>query len=97
MSRKQIFNFDFMYDYCYYSYMDTINISLPPQLKTQANQLIDMGFYASFSDLVRTALRQTINQSQYDIWADIAKKEAKLGKIKPLKTKKDIDNFLKNF
>jgi len=97
MSRKQIFNFDFMYDYWYYSYIDTINISLPPQLKTQANQLIDMGFYASFSDLVRTALRQTINQSQYDIWVDIAKKEAKLGKIKPLKTKKDIDNLLKNF
>ncbi len=77
--------------------MNTINISLPEQLKMQANQLIDMGFYASFSDLVRTALRQTINQSQYDIWANQAKKEAKLGKIKPLSTKKDIDNFLKNF
>ncbi len=76
--------------------MNTINISLPQQLKTQADQLIDMGFYASFSDLVRTALRQTISQSQYDIWADIAKTEAKLGKIKPLKTKKDIDNFLEN-
>lgn len=97
MSRKHISSFDFMYDYCYYSYMNTINISLPEQLKMQANQLIDMGFYASFSDLVRTALRQTINQSQYDIWANQAKKEAKLGKIKPLSTKKDIDNFLKNF
>jgi len=77
--------------------MNTINISLPEQLKMQANQLIDMGFYASFSDLVRTALRQTINQSQYDIWANQAKKEAKSGKIKPLSSKKDIDNFLKNF
>ena len=30
-----------MYDYCYYSHMDTINISLPTQLKAQADALID--------------------------------------------------------
>ena len=40
--------------------MKTINISLPDKLKTQADNLIRAGYYASFSDLVRTALRETI-------------------------------------
>jgi len=42
--------------------MKTINISLPDKLKTQADNLIRAGYYASFSDLVRTALRETISK-----------------------------------
>lgn len=40
--------------------MKTINISLPDKLKTQADNLIRAGYYASFSDLVRTAIRQVM-------------------------------------
>jgi len=40
--------------------MKTINISLPDKLKTQADNLIRAGYYASFSDLVRTALRSVL-------------------------------------
>lgn len=40
--------------------MKTINISLPDKLKTQADNLIKAGYYASFSDLVRTAIRETM-------------------------------------
>ncbi len=47
-----------MYDYC----MKTINISLPDKLKSQADNLIKAGYYASFSDLVRTAIRETITK-----------------------------------
>jgi Arc/MetJ-type ribon-helix-helix transcriptional regulator len=42
--------------------MSTINISLPQKLKEQAEVLIGNGYYASFSDLVRTALREAINK-----------------------------------
>lgn len=42
--------------------MKTINISLPDKLKTQADNLIRAGYYASFSDLVRTALRQVMTK-----------------------------------
>lgn len=40
--------------------MKTINISLPDKLKTQADNLIRAGYYASFSDLVRTAIREVM-------------------------------------
>jgi len=42
--------------------MKTINISLPDKLKTQADNLIRAGYYASFSDLVRTAIRQVMTK-----------------------------------
>lgn len=37
--------------------MATINISLPDKLKAKADKFIRQGYYVSFSDLVRTALR----------------------------------------
>jgi Arc/MetJ-type ribon-helix-helix transcriptional regulator len=40
--------------------MKTINISLPDKLKSQADNLIKSGYYASFSDLVRTAMREVM-------------------------------------
>lgn len=40
--------------------MSTINISLPDKLKNVADQQIQAGYYVSFSDLVRTAIRQLL-------------------------------------
>jgi len=74
--------------------INTINISLPNQLKLQAESLINAGYYASFSDLTRTALRNIISNSQNDLWADEAENEMKSGKTKILNNQKDIDNYL---
>lgn len=74
--------------------INTINISLPNKLKLQAESLINNGYYASFSDLTRTALRNIISSSQNDLWADEAESEMKNGKTKILKNQKDIDNYL---
>jgi len=46
--------------------MSTINVSLPPKLKQEADNLIKAGHYASFSDLVRTALREEIKRVSRD-------------------------------
>ncbi len=76
-------------------HMDTINISLPSQLKSQAEALIKQGYFASFSDLVRTALRQVIVEDTYNKSAKEAEREYKQGKTKSLRTKKDIDEYVK--
>jgi Arc/MetJ-type ribon-helix-helix transcriptional regulator len=76
--------------------MKTINISLPEKLKSQAEDLIKNGYFASFSDLVRDSLRRSINLNKYDLWADEAKKELKSGKAKVLKSAKDIDEYMKD-
>lgn len=71
----------------------TINVSLPTQLKNQAQQLIDDGYYASFSDAVRTALRQLVNQAQLEQLSQTAKHEYQTGKTKALKNAADINEF----
>ena len=76
--------------------MDTINISLPTQLKAQAEALIDQGHYASFSDIVRNALRLIIRSNYYDDLAQEAVADYRKGKTKALRTKKDIDAFVRN-
>ena len=75
--------------------MDTINISLPSQLKAQAELLIDQGHYASFSDIVRNALRLIIRTNYYDDMAQEAVEDYRKGKTKALRTKKDIDAFVR--
>ncbi|MDP1721582.1 MAG: ribbon-helix-helix domain-containing protein [Candidatus Gottesmanbacteria bacterium] len=75
--------------------MDTINISLPSQLKAQAETLIDQGHYASFSDIVRNALRLIIRTNYYDDMAREAVEDYRQGKTKALRTKKDIDAFVR--
>lgn len=45
--------------------MSTINISLPDKLKKEADKLIKAGYYSSFSDLVRTALRKLLAQDKH--------------------------------
>lgn len=76
--------------------MTTINISLPSQLKNDAEVLVDLGQYVSFSDLVRDALRKVVTKNRYDILLAEAKKDLKKGKAVVLKNKKDIDNFMES-
>jgi len=74
----------------------TINISLPTQLKEQAQDLIDNGHFSSFSDLVRTALRNLVtSHKDYDKMADEAWNEYKNGKAVELKTDEDIEQYFR--
>lgn len=75
--------------------MATINISLPTQLKAQADALINQGHYASFSDIVRSALRLIIRTNHYDQMVQEAVEDHRLGKTKVLRTKKDIHEYLR--
>lgn len=76
--------------------MTTINISLPEKLKEQAQTLVEKGFYASFSDLVRDSIRQLIAEDRYDLWFKEAKEDLKRGRAKELKGKKEIDDYIKS-
>ena len=76
--------------------MATINISIPIRLKTQAEAMVDGGFYVSFSDLVRDSLRRLVGEMRYDLWAEEAKDDLKNGRAVVLNSKKEIDNYLKN-
>ena len=75
--------------------MDTINISLPTQLKTQADALIEQGHYASFSDLVRTALRTLLAEMHYTALVREARKEHATGKTTVLSTPTDIRRYIR--
>jgi len=74
--------------------MTTINISLPEQLKNQADAAIADGYYASFSDLVRTALRTIFTVDKYDRMAKQAIDEYRKGKSTALRSTKDIDAYV---
>jgi len=74
--------------------INTINVSLPTKLKEEADLLVSGGHYASFSDLVRTALRQVIVDRKYKVMIEEAKKEMSLNKNKILEGQKDIDAFI---
>ena len=76
--------------------MDTINISLPAKLKSQANSLVKRGFYASFSDLVRDSVRKAIERNKFDLWAEEAKQDLKTGKAAVLKSDKEIEKFVES-
>lgn len=75
--------------------MATINISLPAKLKSQAESLVKLGYYSSFSDLVRDSVRRMIEKSKFDLWVDEAKQDLKKGKAIVLKSDKDIDEYMK--
>lgn len=61
-----------------------------------AEKEIEKGYYASFSDLVRSSLRKTLMESELDQLLSEAKAERKAGKGFVLKNKKDIDNYFKS-
>lgn len=75
--------------------MNTINISLPSQLKNKADDLITRGYFASFSDLVRTALRRTISDTEYDLLAQEAVQEHFSGKSTVLSSSQEVSKFVK--
>jgi Arc/MetJ-type ribon-helix-helix transcriptional regulator len=72
--------------------MTTINISLPEKLKKAADAAIADGHYASFSDLARTALRQTLHDHKLDRMVVEAKADYKAGRGTILRTDEDIDH-----
>ena len=75
--------------------MTTINVSLPDKLKEEAEALIDLGLYVSFSDLVRDSLRRITTDAKYERLYRKARSDYKSGKAVVLKNKGDIDNFFK--
>ncbi len=74
--------------------INTINISLPSQLKEEAENLVSAGHFVSFSDLVRTAIRKLLTESKYDLLAKEAIEEYKKGETKALKNKSEIKRFV---
>ena len=80
-----------MYNNCI---MATINVSIPDKLKEKAEKLVKEGYFASFSDIVRTSLRSTIEENIYNLLGDEAEREYAEGKTIGLKTKKDIVDFV---
>ncbi|MEO8581592.1 MAG: type II toxin-antitoxin system ParD family antitoxin [Patescibacteria group bacterium] len=73
--------------------MATINISLPAQLKAQAEELVDLGFYSSFSDVIRDALRRLVQKDPYEDLIKEAKRDYAIGKSTVLETDEDVDKF----
>lgn len=73
--------------------MTTINISLPENLKVQAQSLVDKGFYSSFSDLVRDALRRIVVKDKYERWADEAEDDVRKGKALVFKNPAEIKKY----
>lgn len=77
--------------------MTTINISLPDQLKQEADSLIADGYYASFSDVARTGLRQLVLDHKLQRMSEEAKKEYKEGKSIVIKSRKDLEKYFSQF
>lgn len=79
--------------------MTTINISLPEKLKEDAENLVKSGLYASFSDLVRDSLRDSIEKNErkeLDRLYTQAKKDLITKKATVLKNNKDIEKYMKS-
>ena len=72
----------------------TINISLPIRLKAQADELVAGGYFASFSDVVRSAVRNLLTHSSYDMLLNKAKEEEKKGESIILSNDAEIDSFM---
>lgn len=76
--------------------MSTINISLPIQLKKDAEKLVNRGLYASFSDLVRDSLRHTIAKDKYDRMAEEAMQAKSKGQGVHLKNKRELAKYFES-
>lgn len=71
-----------------------VNISLPIRLKQQAEGLVSGGYFVSFSDLARSALRNILQYSPYDILLQEVKEEERRGESVILDSDADIDAFM---
>ncbi len=76
--------------------MTTINISLPDKLKEAGENLIKAGYFASFSDLVRDSLRNSIEKTNMDHLYLEAKKDLRTGKATVLRNKNDVEKYMKS-
>jgi len=72
----------------------TVNVSLPTELKKEADKLVANGNYASFSDIVRASLRQSIRNKKYNDLFEQAKQDVAMGKTKELVGREGIDSFI---
>lgn len=76
--------------------MSIINISLPVKLKSEAQLLVDEGYFSSFSDLVRTALRDLLQEMRLSQLANTAKKDYYAGEFKDLTSKEEVEKYIKS-
>ena len=76
--------------------ISTINVSLPSKLKLAGDKLVSEGYFASFSDLVRVAMRGLIDVN-LEILTEEAIVDFHAGKTKALNSQTDIDEYLKQF
>ena len=60
--------------------MPTINISIPSELKKQIEKLVEQGFYSSFSDACRDALRKILPKNEFEEMVDYDRLERAAGK-----------------
>jgi len=75
--------------------ISTINVSIPRQLKAWGDNVVSEGHYASFSDLVRTALRNLYIEF-LDQRLKETRRDMKNGKAIVLKNEEDIEKFIKS-
>ncbi len=75
--------------------MYTVNISLPPKLRDSALSLIEQGYYASFSDVVRDSLRQLLERQILENQIREVKAEEAQGEAVVLKSGKEIEAYFK--
>lgn len=72
----------------------TVNISLPTQLKKDADRLVAKGYYASFSDFARATMRYALRDLRFQEIIDESKREEALGTATILNGPKDIEEFM---
>jgi len=73
--------------------ISTINVSFPSELKKEAQMFINDGYYASFSDLVRTSVRELLGR-RYQKMIDDSERDIKEGKAVALKSAKEIEEYV---
>lgn len=76
--------------------MSRITVSLPEKLKEQTRRLVDLGYFSSLSDAVRSALRDKAKETKYELLAQEAKEELKSNQAIILKDEQDIEKYLKD-
>lgn len=80
----------------YNNRMSRITVSLPEKLKEQTRRLVDLGYFSSLSDAVRSALRDKAKETKYELLAQEAKEELKSNQAIILKDEQDIEKYLKD-
>ena len=74
----------------------TVNISLPTNLKKEADSYVARGDFASFSDFVRTTMRDALRDMRFKSIIEESKREEDLGTATILNGPEEIDKFMSN-